>query len=140
MDFTKKGRERLLSNFAEHFLELSNGTIMRVSVCSNCKLLLVAGTQVQKTADNILSKHKDYWQTDENAPQGFADFTVVDPNASEDKILAKRGEDERVENEKLDLQKSNFIENNERIMAQQEAEIEKTLQEQKEFDDLNFNL
>lgn len=117
MDLTKRGRDKLLPNYADHIIELSNGTIMRVGVCSDCKLLLVSGDQVQVTADNILQNHIEYWdslneddsevavlQSDKTPvkmgvsedlgqktiPNDYQDFTVVDPNTDEISFLNKK--------------------------------------------------
>jgi len=105
MDLELRGRKRLLDNYRDHIVELSNGTLMRVGVCVNCKILLVAGAKVKETADNILKNHKDYWENDQYAPKGFKDFIIVDPNSTEDKFMKKRADRILEQNEKLDLQK-----------------------------------
>ena len=82
MDLSVKGKAKLLPNFCENELELSNGTIMPVGVCSSCKAKLVSGKATQKTADAILANHKTYWfgKKEKERPQNFENLTVVDPN------------------------------------------------------------
>ena len=55
---------------------------MRVAVCTSCKVKLVSGNKVKETADLILKNHKNHWESDINAPIGFQDWEVVDPNTS----------------------------------------------------------
>ena len=103
MDLELRGRKRLLDNYRDHIVELSNGTLMRVGVCVNCKALLVAGLKVKDTADNILKNHKDYWEKDSHAPDGFKSLIITDSNTSEDKFMKKKAENEFQQNGKLDL-------------------------------------
>ena len=92
MDLSVKGRARLLPNFCENELELSDGTIMPVGVCTGCKAKLVSGSEVQKTADVILANHKIYWSGKEKKerPQDFENFTVIDPNSDFNKWKQKK--------------------------------------------------
>jgi len=90
MDLNRRGQDRFLSNYRDHIVELSNNTLMRVGVCQNCKALLEDEKTAQEVADNILKKHKDYWNNDEYAPIGFEDFTIIDQNTNEDKFAKKR--------------------------------------------------
>jgi len=105
MDLELRGRKRLLDNYRDHIVEISNGTLMRVGVCVNCKILLVAGTKVKETADNILKNHKEYWEVDKYAPKGFKDLFIADPNSTEDKFMKKRADKMLEQKEKLDFQK-----------------------------------
>lgn len=135
MDLTKRGQSRLLSNYRDHIVELSNGTLMRVGVCQNCKELLVSGKIVKKTADNILKRHKDYWATDEHAPRGFEDFEIIDPNTDEEKFAKKRKGVFVAQEKALTEQKANF----EAMHEIEEARIKKELETQAGLS-LNINL
>jgi len=108
MDLNQRGQDRLLTNYRDHIVELSNGTLMRVGVCVNCKELLVAGKKVKETADKIMEKHKEYWRNDEHAPRGFEDFSITDPNTDEDKFRKKRGDKIVKEEKNLQKQKDDF--------------------------------
>jgi hypothetical protein len=124
MDLTRKGQERFLVNYRDHVLEISNGTLMRVGVCQNCKELLVAGKKVKKTAEDILENCKAFWRgSDEYAPHGFEMFEVIDPNTDEDKFALKRKNKNLEEGEKLQAQKDYFAENHDI----EEKRIEKEL-------------
>ncbi len=90
MDLNRRGQDRFLLNYRDHIVELSNNTLMRVGVCVNCKKLLEDEKTAQETSDNILRKHKEYWNSDEYAPIGFEDFTIIDPNTNEEKFAEKR--------------------------------------------------
>jgi len=86
---TKK--KRITSDYCEHLLELSNKTLMRVAVCPNCKVLLVSGDKVLKTADKIIKNHIDYWNHHQRqAPGDYKELYVVDPNTSKSKFFRKR--------------------------------------------------
>lgn len=120
-------------NYRDHIIELSNGTLMRVGVCQNCKELLVAGKKVKATADNILKRHKDYWNTDEHAPKGYKLFSITDPNTDEDKFMVKRKQKFVAEEEALQAQKENFKLNHKK-------EVERLNKEQKTSNELDLNL
>ena len=105
MDLTLRGQKRLLGNYRDHIVELSNGTLMRVGVCVNCKALLVAGSKVEDTADNILKNHKEYWNNDPYAPKGYKSLIITDSNSTEEKFMQKRAGRILEEKERLDFQK-----------------------------------
>ena len=110
MDLELRGQKRLLTNYRDHIVELSNGTLMRVGVCVNCKALLVAGLKVKETADNILKNHKAYWDGDRYAPKGYKSPIIIDPNSTENKYMQKRADGILDEKERLDLQKQESVE------------------------------
>jgi len=110
MDLELRGQKRLLTNYRDHIVELSNGTLMRVGVCVNCKALLVAGLKVKETADNILKNHKAYWDGDRYAPKGYKSLIIIDPNSTENKYMQKRADGILDEKERLDLQKQESVE------------------------------
>lgn len=86
-------KPRFLDNYREHFIELSNKTIMKVGVCADCRVSLVAGDAKGK-ADLILANHKEYWanrtkktkkttgRTTKMIPRFFEDLTVENPNTT----------------------------------------------------------
>ena len=92
MDLSEKGKARLLESYASHIVELSDGTLMQVGVCADCKLKLVSGENVKKTADKILDNHKTYWsgQDDKKRPIDYDKMTVTDPNTSPEKHFKKK--------------------------------------------------
>jgi len=85
-------KPKLLKNYAEHEIELSNETIMPVGVCADCKLKLISGNEVQKIADKILSNHKTYWsgKNGKERPKDWDKLTVTDPNTSYEKWYKKK--------------------------------------------------
>lgn len=109
MDLELRGQKRLLTNYRDHIVELSNGTLMRVGVCVNCKALLVAGLKVKETADNILKNHKAYWEGDQYAPKGYKSLIIIDPNSTEAKFMQKRADRTLDEKERLDMQRLEFM-------------------------------
>lgn len=82
--------KKFLPNYANHIIELSNGTLMQVGVCVDCKLKLVSGNKVQKTADDILKNHKIYWKDSKDKPKDNETLTVVDPNSDSYKFHQKK--------------------------------------------------
>jgi hypothetical protein len=97
-------------------MELSDGSMLKVAVCTTCKPLLVSGSKVKETADRILRHHKIYWQqheTDDHGdgrPNKFDKLKVSDPGTNILKIRKKRimelddGRDEKIEQEKRNLE------------------------------------
>lgn len=104
MDLTQRGAKRFMTNYRDHWLELSHG-LMRVAVCVNCKEKLVSSTEGKKVAEAILEKHKEFWRSDINAPKGFEEFLILDTNSSEEKYLTKRKQAEQEQIDELDKQK-----------------------------------
>ena len=92
IDLTKQGKDRFLPNFTQHTIELSNGTLMAVGVCSDCKVKLVGGKNVQATADTIVGNHKIYWAVQDEGmrPKDFVTITATDPNTSYEKWYNKK--------------------------------------------------
>lgn len=98
IDIKKKGGKaslRKLENYKEHIVELSNGTIMRVAVCDNCKIELVAGKALD-TAKTILSNHKDYWENNRKKKDitDYAGLKIINPNTDLGTFLKKRKDNE----------------------------------------------
>lgn len=85
-------RPRLLPNYREHIIELSNETMMRVGVCVTCKGKLVSGSKVKTTANAILANHRIYWGVQKRRPKNFDKLTVSDPNTDEKKFNRARKE------------------------------------------------
>lgn len=104
MDLTQRGSKRIMTNYRDHWLELSSG-LMRVAVCVNCKAKLMSSAEGKQIAEQILEKHKDFWRSDINAPKGFEEFQIIDHNSSEEKYLRKRNEAEQRQIDELDKQK-----------------------------------
>lgn len=116
MDITRPRGKKALPNYTEHTMELSDGSMLKVAVCTTCKPLLVSGSKVQETADRILRHHKIYWQQHEidehgdGRPSRFDKLTVSDPGTNILKIRNKRimemdhGRDEKIEQEKRNLE------------------------------------
>lgn len=96
LDYTKKGKERIMPEYREHVMELSNGgsnSLMSVGVCTACKIKLVQGEDSMATAENILKNHVEYWKanaSEKEMPPEEGVFSVVDPNSSEEKFIAKK--------------------------------------------------
>ena len=82
--------KKFLPNYTTHIVELSDGTIMKVGVCTACKLKLTSGKNVQKTADAILNNHKTYWSDKKARPRNFKDLMITDPNTSFEKNKIKK--------------------------------------------------
>lgn len=104
LDSTKRGRAKFLPEYRDHYIELDNGQLMRVGVCTQCKSGLVQGKNVLKLAKKIWKNHQEFW--DRNLPDfkernpasqsTFKDWKIADPNTSVEKHRKKRG-DEPVE-------------------------------------------
>lgn len=96
MDITRPRGKKALPNYAEHTMELSDGSMLKVAVCTTCKPLLVSGSKVEETANRILKHHKIYWEqheTDDHGdgrPNRFDKLTVADPGTNALKIRTKR--------------------------------------------------
>lgn len=52
---------KFLENYKEHYISLSNGTLMKIGVCDMCRVELVSGDSM-KMAKKILKNHKEYWR------------------------------------------------------------------------------
>lgn len=76
------GKRRPLPTYREHTIGLTDGTLMKVGVCSECKLSLVSGANVLKTAKKIIANHKIYWRKSKDKPAAFEDVDVDDPNTN----------------------------------------------------------
>lgn len=126
MDLSLRGPKRLLTNYRDHWVELSNGTIMRVGVCVNCKESLVSGEKVREVADGILKKHKEYWADDPRSPESLQNVSIVDANGNEKSFLEKKRREQVTETEKLQKQKDDFQDNHEREAARMEREKAET--------------
>jgi len=88
------GKFRKSLAYREHFLELSNGTIMRVGVCEDCKIKLVTGDKVDETAEKILDNHKIYWKEhSDTAPAKYDEITVTNPNTTPSQFIRSRNID-----------------------------------------------
>lgn len=94
IDLTKRKRARMLPNYREHEIQLSDGSLMRVGVCDTCKAKLVAGPDVQKTADKIVANHKIYWDANiQDRPdhsKKYKNLTCIDPNSDINKVKIQR--------------------------------------------------
>lgn len=107
MDLTKKGAKRFLPNYREHYVELSDRTLMRVGVCEDCRSSLTSGPNVAKTADKILKNHKTYWKFNGRRESAYKDLKIEDPNTDELKFrrnrqLRKHQEEEAKQKKDLD--------------------------------------
>lgn len=98
LDLTKKGSKRFLPNYCEQEMELSNGTLMRVAVCSDCKATLVNESEEATTiANNILDRHKVWWSNnlrdnDPRMPAFHLELQVEDVNSNAEKFIEKTAE------------------------------------------------
>ena len=89
MDLTKKGAKRFLPNYKEHYVELSDHTLMRIGICEDCRANLTSGPDVLKTAAKILKNHKTYWKF-VGLGKKYQDLKVEDPNTDEGKFRRNR--------------------------------------------------
>lgn len=86
---------QLLENHHRHYIQLSNGTIMPVGVCTECKEKLVQSGATE-TAEKILESHKIHWSNPDNtAPRGFEDFSVISPNRDVEDFKRERKAERR---------------------------------------------
>lgn len=120
MDITRARGKKKLDNYREHTLEMSDGSLLTVAVCDECKSLLVSGKKVEETADRILKHHKIYWQENERddhgdgRPNRFDKLTVSDPNSDIIKNRTKKiGILSMTDSEKVAQQERNLIEREE---------------------------
>lgn len=116
IDITRPRGKKALPNYAEHTMELSDGSMLKVAICTTCKPLLISGSKVKETADRILRHHKIYWQQHEidehgdGRPSRFDKLTVADPGTNMLKIRRKRlldldhGRDEKIAQEKRNME------------------------------------
>jgi hypothetical protein len=132
MDFNKRGHDRIMTNYRDHIVGLSNGTIMRVGVCENCKELLVSGEDVLKTAKNILKKQKKYWDSDDHAPIGYESFEITDPNTNEEKHAEEKQHEHFKQTDQLERQKKNYEEQHEKTMERMELKEKRRQEKQAE--------
>lgn len=77
---------KFLKNYKEHYISLSNGTLIKVGVCDICRVELVSGDS-KKMAKKILENHKEYWRnrmkkTKRNIPKFFEKLDVNHPNTN----------------------------------------------------------
>lgn len=81
---------KIKDNFREHFIELSNKTIMRVAVCKECKELLMtqAGKEI---AETILSKNKTHWRKGKKIKtENFDNLNVESSKITKGKFLKRK--------------------------------------------------
>lgn len=82
-------KSKKLENYHEHLIKLSNNTLMRVGVCSDCKIELVSGNSAS-TAEQIIENHKHYWRKAKKAPKEFESITCTDSNTTPQKFLQEK--------------------------------------------------
>lgn len=104
MEVAENGSTRPSAQYREHYIEITNGTLLRVGVCESCRPLLISGENVLENAKRILDAHKIFWAS-ENPIGDYDSLDVVDPNTDEKKFLEKRKESEQVEEDALSVQK-----------------------------------
>lgn len=73
------GKLKKKNNFEEHTIMLSDWSLMRVAVCTDCKKLLKKQARKQEIADTILTNHETFWDkktglTAENADAEITEF------------------------------------------------------------------
>lgn len=117
MDITRARGKKKLDNYREHTMEMSDGSLLSVAVCEECKTLLVTGDKVQETAERILKHHKIYWQENSKddhgdaRPSRFDKITISDPSSNILKVRSKKvSELERIDSEKVEQEERNMKE------------------------------
>lgn len=97
---------KFLENFKEHYISLSNGTLMKVGVCDVCRVELVSG-DAKKMAEKILENHKEYWKNrtkqvkfaTRDIPKFFLKLEVKNPNTNPVDFIRKKEKDKREKQE-----------------------------------------
>lgn len=137
MDLSPAARgKRALPNYCEHTIEMSDGSLLRVAVCDQCKPLLVSGDKVQETADRILKHHKIFWQGNkkdqfgDGRPDRFDKLTVSDPNSD---IVKNRTKKMGI----LSMTDSEKVAQEERNLVEREAYQKREAKRLKDLDDYN---
>lgn len=83
IDWEKK---RLSDNSVRHYIEVNRYWVFVVLLCDHCRESLVKGEDVSQSAQIIVDLHKEYWRENpQDAPDGFEDWKVTDPNTSDKK-------------------------------------------------------
>lgn len=136
MEAVEGGGVQTLPNYCEHFVELSNGSIMRIGICEDCRPRLISGKNVLQNAKKILDLHKEFWRS-ENPHGNFDDLDIADPNTDEQKHLQKKLAEEKSQSDALDSQKENHyreleIKQAERLEVELRAEQERIESEKEE--------
>lgn len=134
MHFDEKNRLVLSPNYREHFLELSNGTLMRVCVDEECKTRLIGGSEVMKNANIILENHKAFWARESPESIDAQDLEVIDPNTDEEKYRRKKALQTKEENDKLEAQKEDHYRTLEVEEPKRRAMEEKMRRDREESD------
>ena len=57
--FDENNKPFELPIYREHFIELSNGSLLKVGVDETCKISLVSGEKVRENAEKILEAYKE---------------------------------------------------------------------------------
>jgi hypothetical protein len=107
-------KPKFLENYKEHFISLSNQTLMRIGVCDVCKVQLVAG-DAKGIAKKILDNHKEYWSNHKvktekkhigDRPKFYNRLTIENPNTSPKDFFRKLEKDARERKELNTIKKS----------------------------------
>jgi hypothetical protein len=105
----RKVKAKFLPNYYEHYIELSNKTLMRIALCDKCKEYMVSGKNPKEKAQSIVNNHITYWNNNskkKDKPKNFKNLTATNPNLSVRDFIRSR------EKEKQEQDMSNIITNN----------------------------
>lgn len=143
MDITRPRGKKALPNYAEHTMELSDGSMLKVAVCTTCKPLLVSGSKVEETANRILRHHKIYWEqheTDDHGdgrPNRFDKLTVADPGTNILKIRTKRlssfdaEKEEKLAAERRSMEENRIARENQEAADKEKARLEADIEKKR---------
>lgn len=100
----KKASAKFAPDFREHYIELSNKTLMRIGLCADCKVYMVSGADIDKKAKDIIKNHIAFWkENSKDAPDNFSKLTVVNPNTNPDLFIRKMDKEAKKKEETVAL-------------------------------------
>lgn len=136
--FDENNKPFELPIYREHFIELSNGSLLKVGVDETCKISLVSGKKVRENAEKILEGYKEHLREIAGYRSDFESWNVTHPNTSKEDFHMARVRKDLEEKKNLDAQKllveemSELAESSEEKRQQARIEYEKELKEEKE--------
>lgn len=103
--YDEDNRPYELPNYREHFMELSNGSLLKVGLDENCHIGLISGNKVKQNAEKMLESYKAWLRAIPGQPSDFEELEVVKPNTNELDFQMDRIRKQNEEAAKLDEQK-----------------------------------
>lgn len=124
-----------LPEYREHFIELSNASLLKVGVCTACHMTLISGVKASENAGKILEAYKRWLRGIQGQKSDFENLEIINPNASESDYQMNRLRAEMREKSNLENQKQSHyeeIDQKENARIREDAENEN---KKREFDE-----